>query len=638
MRISSGLRGAVFATFSTVSALHAFAADGVQDAGRVASNTTVSVRVALKQKDVEGLKKLIEALHTPGNPLFHQFLTPEEFHRRFDPDRRDVEAATAYFTRAGLSVQHDRGQLLQVSGSAQAIEEAFGVSLHEYAAPAVGGKAAHRFHAPTADPKLKSEAVEAGIEGLVGLDNRPSYHPNKLQRSPLGQNAVRANAGAGIAGAGNAFQEWTVADVARQYNVEPLYASGIRGEGKTIGIVTLASFTPSDAFRYWNRVGLQVDPNRITVVQVDGGAGPITDNSSETTLDVQQAGGLAPAAKIVVYEAPIDARTGFIDAFYKAVNDNVADTISVSWGSFEAAVAEASQRIGGSKISDMKLQNQIFMQAAAQGQTIIAAQGDSGSYEANRGLPLPQYSELVSVQMPGSSPYVTSAGGTTLPSTLVFNSGVTVTIPTEQAWGWSYLAPVCAARKLDLKTTCGIWSEGSGGGVSAYFKRPSYQKAIPGIALTATGQKLTDNSTNPPEDLLDLRGGFAGRNVPDVSLNADPNTGYAVDFTDQNGAFSISYGNGGTSFVAPQLAGIAALLGQRVGGRLGLLNYPLYALVRNGQAYGPGADAPLRDIVRGDTWYYRAGPGYDQTTGVGTLNVDNFAKALVRMAAEARPR
>lgn len=638
MRISSGLRGAVFATFSTVSALHAFAADGVQDTGRVASNTTVSVRVALKQKDVEGLKKLIEALHTPGNPLFRQFLTPEEFHRRFDPDRRDVEAATAYFTRAGLSVRHERGQLLQVSGSAQAIEEAFGVSLHEYVAPAVGPKAAHRFHAPTADPKLKSEAVEAGIEGLVGLDNRVSYHPNKSQRSPLGQNAVRANAGPGIAGAGNAFQEWTVADVARQYNVEPLYASGIRGEGKTIGIVTLASFTPSDAFRYWNRVGLQVDPNRITVVQVDGGAGPITDNSSETTLDVQQAGGLAPAAKIVVYEAPIDARTGFIDAFYKAVNDNVADTISVSWGSLEADVAAASQRIGGTKISDMKLQNQIFMQAAAQGQTIIAAQGDSGSYEANRGLPLSQYSALVSVQMPGSSPYVTSAGGTTLPSTLVFNSGVTVTIPTEQAWGWSYLAPVCAARKLDLKTTCGVWSEGSGGGVSAYFKRPSYQKAIPGIALTATGQKLTDNSTNPPEDLLELRGGFAGRNVPDVSLNADPNTGYAVDFTDQNGAFSISYGNGGTSFVAPQLAGIAALLGQRVGGRLGLLNYPLYALVRNGQAYGPGADAPLRDIVRGDTWYYRAGPGYDQTTGVGTLNVDNFAKALVRMAAEARPR
>ena len=209
MRISSGLRGAVFATFSTVSALHAFAADGVQDTGRVASNTTVSVRVALKQKDVEGLKKLIEALHTPGNPLFRQFLTPEEFHRRFDPDRRDVEAATAYFTRAGLSVRHERGQLLQVSGSAQAIEEAFGVSLHEYVAPAAGPKAAHRFHAPTAErqkltplPPPGSEPLQVRLQHFVdaldcALEGRPELvvraagaREDRLHRSPKGKHLV----------------------------------------------------------------------------------------------------------------------------------------------------------------------------------------------------------------------------------------------------------------------------------------------------------------------------------------------------------------------------------------------------------------------------------------------------------------
>src|SRR5262249_29631133 len=159
----------------------------------------------------------------------------------------------------------------------------------------------------------------------------------------------------------------------------------------------------------------------------------------------------------------------------KAVNENQADTISVSWGEFEWFDTLSRVHAHRSNVVDLKAFNQIFMQAAAQGQTLVASQGDEGSYEANRALPVPDYSALISVGAPASSPYSLSAGGTTLPVTMTFSTGDVVTIPTEQAWGWSYLTPVCASLGYD-PVSCGIWGVGGGGGVSSFFPMPNYQK------------------------------------------------------------------------------------------------------------------------------------------------------------------
>jgi kumamolisin len=130
-----------------------------------------------------------------------------------------------------------------------------------------------------------------------------------------------------------------------------------------------------------------------------------------------------------------------------------------------------------------------------------------------------------------------------------------------------------------------------------------------------------------PKDLADLPGGFAGRNVPDISLNADPDTGYALPYTSDQTGFSISNFNGGTSFVAPQLNGITALYTQALGHRVGLINVPLYQLLRSGNAYA-GSEAPLRDITQGDNWVFDAGKGYDQATGVGVPDVAHLLEAL----------
>jgi subtilase family serine protease len=124
-----------------------------------------------------------------------------------------------------------------------------------------------------------------------------------------------------------------------------------------------------------------------------------------------------------------------------------------------------------------------------------------------------------------------------------------------------------------------------------------------------------------------LPSNFPGRNLPDVSFNADPDTGYAIYYTSDMTGFSIQTFWGGTSFVAPQLNGVSALLGEYLQGRLGLLNYPLYRLALTGQAYS-GPNPPLHAIAYGDNWFYQGSNGYNLGAGLGTLDVANFAVFL----------
>jgi kumamolisin len=118
-----------------------------------------------------------------------------------------------------------------------------------------------------------------------------------------------------------------------------------------------------------------------------------------------------------------------------------------------------------------------------------------------------------------------------------------------------------------------------------------------------------------------------GRNVPDVSFNADPQTGYLIPYTSDVAGFLVLSFVGGTSFVAPQLNGLTALFGEDLHQRLGLLNFELYSLVGFHQAYG-GRHPPLRAISSGDNWFYHGSQGYNLGAGVGVMDVANFARVL----------
>jgi kumamolisin len=594
------------------------------------SATPLSITIALRLRDANEAENLLTALHTPGDPQFHQFLTAQQFAARFAPADTDVAKVTAALSKYGLTVQRATATTLTATGLPSNMERAFSVSLHSYEVGAHENVPGYTFHAPLTRATIPAE-ISGFVTAVAGLDNRPSLHPMNRTLSPK----VKIAKSTAPPTTPDAPGLWTVTDFADYYDVQPLYKRGVTGSGRTIGIVTFASFTPSDAFTYWSAVGLSVNPNRIKIVNVDGGPGPISDvgGSDETTIDVEQSGGIAPGAKIIVYQAPGTAQGSF-DNFAAAIDSNSAETISVSWGDWEEC---ANRGIGDFPTACLppdrayvEATHELFVRAAIQGQTLFAAAGDDGAYDNNGDCPANAVcNNTLSVDYPGNDPAITAAGGTTLPGLqeLCINATCTapfydVNIPHERVWGWDYLIGYCNALGFD-PVDCGIFPAGGGGGVSSMFVEPLYQFLLPGTQLSQPDQSWIVNG----DVVYKLPGYFPGRNVPDISFNADPETGYVLYYTSSVYGYGISEYYGGTSFVAPQLNGVSALLGEYLGGRMGLLNFPLYLLDRTGQAYA-GAKAPLHAISDGDNWFYYGRKGYNPGAGLGTLDVANFADAL----------
>ena len=641
MRSKTLLAGALAGTLMSLASAAPYphratpAAVDMGEAAATTGNAHITVTVALRLSNEQQLEPLLESIYTHGSPLYHQFLTPEQFRTRFGPSADSVAALTRYFEAAGLEVTRAATAQLRVSGTAAAIERAFAVKLHNYAVGASKSAPAYRYRAPLAQPQLPS-ALDATVHGVFGLDTQPRFFPHL--RAAAG--AAHSRPDHGRSETPNPFGSLTVSDFAQHYDVNPLYKHGIDGQGRTLGIVTLAAFTPADAFAYWSAVGLKVSKNRLKEVMIDGGPGAPSDDSGslETTLDVEQSGGIAPGAKILVYEAP-NTNQGFVDAFAAAIDSNAADTISTSWGEWELFDTPNNVFDNGPVrdpvthriTSIIQAYNDLLIQAALQGQSMFAAAGDGGAWDEVGELP-PQFSNVISVDDPAMQPFITAMGGTTLPGPQTYGlpdgSTLTLNVAREQAWGWDYLEPLCSALGLTIDE-CGIFPGGGGGGVSVFFHRPFYQLFIPGMANSVAGQALYDESQSPPQLVIALPAHFAGRNVPDISLNSDPQTGYVVAYTSDVSGFSFQAFWGGTSFASPQMNGVTSLLSQGLHHRVGLLNPQLYLLAASGGFHGN--HAPLRDITAGDNWYWFAGPGYDQASGVGVPDVANLLESLAEL-------
>jgi len=266
-------------------------------------------------------------------------------------------------------------------------------------------------------------------------------------------------------------------------------------------------------------------------------------------LDIEVAGAVAPKAKIVVYFAPNTDR-GFLDAITTAVHD-AANQPSVISISWGSAESNWTKQA-------MTNFDEAFQSAAAMGVTVCAASGDNGSSDAvNDGKD--------HVDFPASSPFVLGCGGTTLQS----SNGQIVdeSVWNEQPGGGA-----------------------TGGGISGFFPRPSWQDTV------KAGEKV-----------VKMRG------VPDVSGDADPNTGYNVLVDSQSMVI------GGTSAVAPRWAGLIARLNQ-MGNPVGYLNPLLYQQAV--QAAG------FHDITEGNNGDFKAAKGWDPCTGNGTPDGAGLQAAL----------
>ena len=213
---------------------------------------------------------------------------------------------------------------------------------------------------------------------------------------------------------------------------------GCRRSGQTLAVVSLAAVDPGAPEYFWSNIAHVDRTGSFTVENVDGGPGTPSDASGtgETDLDIEQSGALAPGANVILYQAP-NTDYGFADAFFSAASDNIASSVSASWGESETYLEAAI--LSGQEASAYEAAfDEAFLEMGVQGQSGFLASGDAGAYDASADLGTTN----LSVDTSADSPYITAAGGTTLPwtGTLTGTGGTAaVTVSSQRIWGWDYL-------------------------------------------------------------------------------------------------------------------------------------------------------------------------------------------------------
>jgi kumamolisin len=585
------------------------------------------------------------------------FLSVGDFARRYGQSQGNISALESYLARFGIdSTALPDGLELQTTGTAGEYDAALQVQQKNFKVapgPVFKGGPARKpltIHGTKQTPLLPKNLAKFTL-AVLGLSNYPTAQSN-LIGTP-----ADATPQAGSTPQSLPNTRLVPSDFATRYNLDPVYQHG-KGAGTTIGIVTLASGDPSVVSDFWSLIGLtgaEASAGRITLENVDGGAGPVNEafGSDETTLDAEQAGALAPDANIRVYQAP-NTDFGFVDAYYQAASDNSADTVSSSWFLSETAI-EFLVNGGFEDPSYAQSFDQAFLELAAQGQSNFNASGDAGAYAASADLG----STNLDVVNPTDSPWVTSAGGTTLPGAVTIGSAanppaVTVNISAERAWGWDWLWPAVLQRHPDrtLHDVVLANAAGAGGGFSSFYKTPSYQEGIPGTHDFTAVQYLTpidfvqasgltlptdwDATLTPPT----VAGHATGRAVPDLSTDADPETGYLLLYT--FGDSCLFAANpcasppapsveqfGGTSFVAPQLNAVTAVYDSVLGHRIGFWNPWIYK-------FAQGPDSPFTPLdtpgTSNDNLFYSGTPGtlYNPGSGLGTPDLAELEQDFAR--------
>lgn len=575
--------------------------------GDLDPSTVVQVDIVMKIQNKDALQQYINATVTPGNNKYHNYLNVDQFKAKFAPSPSQINEVTHYLNSYGIQTSaYPDNLIITATGTVDQLNKAFNVDIQK---ASYKGKA---FHATKKAPTAPANVAE-NILCILGLSNYSNFTTNTIKRSdtiaPKDDNSPTGPL------------NLTPQDLIKQYNVGPLYQKGATGAGQTIGIVSLADFNAEDAYSFWDQMGIKVKPNRITKINVDGGTG--WDGYEETTLDVQQSGALAPQADIRAYLAP-NSDTGFVDGFAQAINDNKVQSLSVSWGLSET-ILQMGVAEGWETPEYSESFNQLFMEAAAQGISTFAAAGDEGAYDTGRD----GYFDI-SVDNPADSPYITAAGGTTLP--FHFTSATyktTVQVNNERAWSWDYLADYFKARGRDDS-----WlAVGGGGGFSKLYATPDYQKGVPGVdtytAIPEFSVSPDYSSVTFDPNAQPITGTATGRNMPDVSMNADPYTGYKVFLSDPGkpGVNSGYATYGGTSFVSPQLNGLTALINSADKTQVGFWNPQIYRFAQQQNSPFNPLNATGKD---NDNDFFTGTPGtvYNQATGLGTPDVAALAQSF----------
>jgi len=622
----------IFSTFSFAAAPDRIVLQGHRapwatlenDQGAVSSSTMLDhLTVILKRspQQQEAFEKFLQQLQDPSSRNYHHFLTPVQVGQKFGASQHDIDAVAEWLRAQGLrvdSVANNR-MMIDFSGTASQVGAAFATVMHSYL---VNGDA---LIATASDPQIPAglAGIVQSVTGLSTIKSR-SYHSVGPAYKQDGAGFIVPDGTFCTPGCANFIFP---ADFATIYDLNGL---SVNGTGQTIGIIGRAKVYPPDVQNFQTQSGLTVNANTPTVIvpPLGGDPGPPagpggvdTGDQDEATLDVTRSTSIAPGATIdLIVSAGTQTQDGIDIATQYAVDTNPvpAHILSISFGLCEALAG----------LSGVQFYDTLFSAAAAEGISVFVSSGDSGAAGCDQSFTTPPATQVASPNFICASSFATCVGGTEFADAanpaLYWNQNPVQAPPFESALG-----PIPEGGWNEPLNGGATEIAASGGGVSGFVPWPTYQTG-PGV---------------PPA--------HAGRYTPDIAFSSSQHDGYfaclavvpGADCVVRTGRFGfVSFG--GTSAAAPSMAGITALLNQKLGGPQGELNQRLYGLAAVTPTNNVFHDAtvtssgvsgcvvttpsmcnnstPSPTALTGGLAGYLVTAGFDEVTGLGSIDVGNL--------------
>ena len=497
-----------------------------------------------------------------GDTLANGRLSAQEMEERYLPSASDYAAVKSWLLSQGftLIVDDPNHTTVAVQGTAAAAAQAFSVDFSQVQT------ADGTFVSASSEPSIPA-SLPASVQSVDGL--QPHVRAHRHSRTVV-TDSYSTGSSTYVA----------PSDIRAAYGA----TSSMTGAGQTIAIVMDSIPSTIDLQQLWSATGVNQSLSNYTEVNV--GSGPTASNQAsgldEASLDVQYASSIAPGAAIRFYAVPDLTYSNLATACLKILADSKTVTsisvVSLSFGGAESGIT----------LGSISASTQAIAQLAAAGITVVASSGDEGSNPSSGGTGY-SASNPLSVEYPASDPNATGVGGTNL----TFSTG-----------SFSNAGEALWTNIPSTGTVAGTTYEASGGGVSRFFSRPSWQ--------SDGGTVLSTNT--------------AARCVPDVAaMSIGTTNAHSIPVVIISGG--TAKGVGGTSLAAPVWAGIVAIINQARASAgkssLGLLTAQIYPLHSSGI---------VTDIVGGTNGAYSAVSGYDLCTGLGSPQISGLVSLLSGVA------
>ena len=555
---------------------------GARVVGRTLPSESLQVSVFLRPRSSSALAAFAAAVSNVHSPMFRHYLARGQFAARFGPTSASLHAVESFVRAAGLHIASlsTNHLSLAVTGTVADYASAFATSFVDVRQPS---GAVERTTSAITLPATIAPSVAA----VIGLNNLLRPHTSirrhglvrgamtqrrrhiPVRTAPGAPSACPAAVGATQLGYGGITDD----QVSSAYGVDGLYTAGDLGQGQTVAVYELEPFSTADLSVFDTCYFGKSHASLVKTVNVDGGPG-VGPGSGESALDIENVSAIAPAAKILVYQAP-NTESGSIDVYNRVVADDLAQTVTSSWGFCESDALAYSP-------GSLAAENSIFEQAAAQGQTVFNTSGDGGNDACAYQSWFPT-SPVETEADPASQPYVVGVGGTTAMSV--------TQPPQERVWN------------------DGKYAGGGGGGISRLWAQPVWMPASADALSSRTPCRAP--------------AGQVCRTVPDVTAFADENTGITIYLDGQ--WLTI----GGTSSSTPLWAAMLAEVNASPTCQssawtkrgVGFVTPLLYGVAANPTDYASGFHDVTKgnnDIFNKTSGHFKALAGYDLASGLGS--------------------